>query len=243
MVGGGSLGKLTQLRQLDVRGWLTPYLKKGFFDSIAELTTLRTLSLRDLKAYKKKTLLNQVGLKWQENVVEEKTLMPGLMSFSRHTFLYEVLLHGKLDKLPEQTEFYPPNLLKLTLSQCELEDDPMLILAKLRTLRILRLIGGSYVGKKMVCPCGGFLQLESLELGSLNELEELTVEEGAMCNLRTLQIFYCHKMKNFPHGLLQMKKLENLGLIRTSDKLTEEVQQTEGEEWDRIRLITSIKRD
>ncbi|RVX10009.1 putative disease resistance RPP13-like protein 3 [Vitis vinifera] len=153
---GGSLGKLTQLRQLDLRGWLTPYLKKGFFDSIAELTTLRTLSLRDLKAYKKKTLLNQVGLKWQENVVEEKTLMPGLMSFSRHTFLYEVLLHGKLDKLPEQTEFYPPNLLKLTLSQCELEDDPMLILAKLRTLRILRLIGAHMLERKWFVPVEDF---------------------------------------------------------------------------------------
>lgn len=163
---GDGLGKLTQLRKLHLRGWLTPYLKKGFFDSIAELTTLRTLFLRDLKAYKKKTLLNRVGLKWQENVVEEKTLIPGLMSFSRHTFLYKVFLHGKLDKLPEQTEFYTPNLLKLTLSKCELEDDPMLILAKLPTLRILGLFRGSYVGKKMVCPCGGYLQLESLEQDS-----------------------------------------------------------------------------
>ncbi|XP_010661781.1 probable disease resistance protein At1g58390 [Vitis vinifera] len=237
---GDGLGKLTQLRKLRLVGPLAPYLKKGFFDSIAELTTLRTLFLGNWQVDKKKTLLNRVGLKWQENVVEEKTLLPGLMSFSRHTYLYKVHLYGKVDKLPEQTEFYPPNLLKLTLSKCELEDDPMLILEKLPTLRILGLLRGSYVGKKMVCSCGGFLQLESLELNGLNELEELTVEEGAMCNLRTLQILSCDKMKKFPHGLLQMKKLEKLGLIRTSGKLIEEVQQTEGEEWDRIRLITFI---
>ncbi|XP_059599182.1 putative disease resistance protein At1g50180 [Vitis vinifera] len=239
---GGGLGKLTQLRQLDLRGWLTPYLKKGFYDSIAELTTLRTLVLRDMEFYKTKTLLNRVGLKWQENIVEEKTLIPGLMSFSRHTYLYKVFLQGKVDRLPEQTEFYPPNLVKLTLSSCELKDDPMLILEKLPTLRILELVGNSYVGKNMVCSFGGFLQLESLELDSLNELEELTVEEGAMCNLRTLQILYCHKMKKLPRGLLQMKKLEKLGLRTRGEELIEEVQQTEGEEWDRIRLITSINK-
>ncbi|RVW30628.1 putative disease resistance protein [Vitis vinifera] len=133
---GGGLGKLTQLRQLDLRGWLTPYLKKGFYDSIAELTTLRTL----------------------------------------------------VDRLPEQTEFYPPNLVKLTLSSCELKDDPMLILEKLPTLRILELVGNSYVGKNM------------------------------------------------------MKKLEKLGLRTRGEELIEEVQQTEGEEWDRIRLITSINK-
>ena len=240
---GDGLGKLTQLRTLNLTGWLTPYLEKGFFDSIAELTTLRTLVLKDSMGCKKKEeLVIQFGWKWQQHFVEDKTLIPGLMSFSRHTYLYKVGLQGKVDKLPEQTEFYPPNLLELTLCDCKLKDDPMLILEKLPTLRSLTLSCGSYVGKKMVCSFGGFLQLESLELVGLSNLEELTVEEGALCNLRTLKIWTCCRMKKFPHGLLQMKKLEKLDLFKPGDELIEEVQQREGEEWDRIRLITSIKK-
>ncbi|RVW81196.1 Disease resistance protein RPP13 [Vitis vinifera] len=87
---------------------------------VEQLTNLQTLALPVGSwlegRLKEKDIIKSVGLKWQENVVEEKTLLPGLMSFSRHTFLYKVHLYGKVDKLPEQTEFYPPNLLKLTLS-------------------------------------------------------------------------------------------------------------------------------
>ncbi|KAL6322683.1 hypothetical protein AAG906_015369 [Vitis piasezkii] len=78
---------------------------------VEQLTNLQTLALRK-EFYKTKTLLNRVGLKWQENIVEDKTLIPGLMSFSRHTYLYKVFLQGKVNRLPEQTEFYPPNLLE-----------------------------------------------------------------------------------------------------------------------------------
>ena len=239
---GDGLGKLTQLRKLYLRGWLTPYLRKGFFDSIAELTALRTLFLIDSKDDKKNTLLNRVGLEWQKSVVEERALIPGLMPFSRHSFLYEVCLDAKLDKLPEQTEFYPPNLLRLYLGSCELKDDPMLILRKLPTLRILQLAEDSYVGNRMVCSSGGFVQLESLVLNNVDELEELIVEEGALPNLRSLQVWFCHNMKKLPHGLLQLKRLEKFRLRTDYKELIEEIQQTEGEEWDRIRLITSINK-
>ena len=235
---GDGLGKLTQLRKLVLGGLLTPYLKKGFFESITKLTALQTLAL-GIEKYSKKRLLNHlVGLERQKNVIEEKTLFPGLEPFSSHAYLYEVFLIGKFEKLPEQFEFYPLNLLRLSLWECELRDDPMMILEKLPSLRMLGLGSDSYVGKKMMCSSGGFLQLERLRLSRLNELEELTVEEGAMSSLKTLEIWSCGKMKKLPHGLLQLTNLEKLSLKGPSfHESIEEIEKAEGEDWNKLRKI------
>ncbi|XP_019081115.1 disease resistance protein RPH8A [Vitis vinifera] len=235
---GDGLGKLTQLRKLVLGGLLTPYLKKGFFESITKLTALQTLAL-GIEKYSKKRLLNHlVGLERQKNVIEEKTLFPGLVPFSCHAYLDVVNLIGKFEKLPEQFEFYPPNLLKLGLWDCELRDDPMMILEKLPSLRKLELGSDAYVGKKMICSSGGFLQLESLILIGLNKLEELTVEEGAMSSLKTLEIWSCGKMKKLPHGLLQLTNLEKLSLRGSSyHESIEEIEKAGGEDWDKLRKI------
>ena len=235
---GDGLGKLTQLRKLVLGGLLTPYLKKGFFESITKLTALQTLAL-GIEKYSKKRLLNHlVGLERQKNVIEEKTLFPGLVPFSCHAYLDVVNLIGKFEKLPEQFEFYPPNPLKLGLWDCELRDDPMMILEKLPSLRKLELGSDAYVGKKMICSSGGFLQLESLILIGLNKLEELTVEEGAMSSLKTLEIWSCGKMKKLPHGLLQLTNLEKLSLRGSSyHESIEEIEKAGGEDWDKLRKI------
>ena len=226
---GDGLGKLTQLKKVTLYGWLNPYMKKGFFECIANLTALRTLHLRNSKSFEKKTLLNRLRSEvWKEKVVEERRLIPGLMSFSHHTNLYKVILSGKLE-LPEGIEFYPPNLLKLSLEECEIQNDPMFILEKLPHLRVLSLLYGSYVGNKLTCSSSGFPQLQSLELRGLSFLGELIIEEGAMPRLRTLQISSC-AMRKLPRGLLQLKHLEKVEPKSMFDKLIEQVEETVGEE-------------
>ena len=236
---GDGLGKLTQLRKLVLGGLLTPYLKKGFFESITKLTALQTLtlSIENNEKYSKKRLLNHLGLERQKNVIEEKTLFPGLEPFSCHAYLYELCLVGKLEKLPEQFEFYPLNLLRLSLWECELRDDPMMILEKLPSLRKLELGSDAYVGKKMTCSSGGFLQLERLSLVELKKLEELTVGEGAMSSLKTLQILNCNEMKKLPHGLLQLTNLEKLSLLGSCHESIEEIEKAGGEDWNKLRKI------
>ncbi|KAL6322675.1 hypothetical protein AAG906_015361 [Vitis piasezkii] len=211
---GDGLGKLTQLRKLNLRGWLTPHLKKGFFESITKLTALQILALI-IEKYSKKRLLNHLGLERQKNVIEEKTLFLGLEPFSSHAYLYEVFLGGKFEKLPEQFEFYPPNLLKLKLWGCELRDDPMMILEKLPSLRKLELFCDAYVGRKMICSSGGFLQLESLILIVLIELEELTVEEGAMSSLKAWKF----GLKNIDSGLMSFSNHTYLYKVILGGKL------------------------
>ena len=68
-------------------------------------------------------------------------------------------------------------------------------------------------------------------------LEDLSVEKGAMPDSKTLKIEYCVEMRKFPDGLLQLKKLQRLNLYGLSKELMSEVLGTEGEDWNRIRLI------
>ena len=70
-------------------------------------------------------------------------------------------------------------------------------------------------------------------------LEDFSVEEGAVPNLKTLKIECCDKMRKFPHGLLQLKKLQPLNLYDVSQELMSEVLKTQGEDWNRIGLIIS----
>ena len=74
-------------------------------------------------------------------------------------------------------------------------------------MRILKLFEHLYVATKMNCHHGEFLRLEFLKMQQLWSLEDLSVEEGAVPNLKTLKIECCDKMRKFPHGLLQLKKL------------------------------------
>ena len=217
-------------------------LKTEFFESIDKLTALEFLVLHFTEGYTKETLVNRRGLvREKKNVTidhHNKTLLPGLMSFSHHAYLYNLSLRGMLEKLSEQIEFYPPKLLKLVLCECKLTDDPMVILKKLPSLRILILGYDAYVGEKMVCSLGGFLQLEILELYRLYELEELIVERGAMSSLKTLKIMDCDKMEKLPHGLLQLTNLEKLSLRGLSCRESiEEIEEAGGEDWDKLRKI------
>ena len=74
-------------------------------------------------------------------------------------------------------------------------------------MRILKLFEHLYVATKMNCHHGEFLRLEFLKMQQLWSLEDLSVEEGVVPNLKTLKIESCDKMRKFPHGLLQLKKL------------------------------------
>ena len=239
---GDGLGKLTQLRSLELSKHSTSYLKTEFFESIAKLTVLEILDFSFTEGHTKKTLVNRLRLVWEKKNVtidhHNKTLLPGLMPFSNHAYLYDLSLFGMLENLPKQIEFYPPKLLRLALHGCNLTDDPMMILKKLPSLRILVLCFDAYVREKMVCSSGGFLQLERLELFYFSELEELIVERGAMSSLKTLEIGYCDKMEKLPHGLLEQTNLEKLSLQGSScHKSIKEIEEAGGEDWDKLRKI------
>ncbi|XP_034709032.1 disease resistance protein RPP8-like isoform X1 [Vitis riparia] len=171
---------------------------------------------------------------------EEMLTMPHLMPLSDHTYLYHLTISGRLERFPDEIEFYPPNLISLELRYRNAEQNPMVTLEKLPNLRFLRLSLCSSMVKKMVCTSGGFQQLETLMLWDLKELEELIVEEGAMPDLKDLVIDTCPKMKSLSHGLLQRKNLQHLKLYDLSPELRDELSRIEGGDPEKICLATSI---
>ncbi|RVW91357.1 putative disease resistance RPP8-like protein 4 [Vitis vinifera] len=165
---GEGLGKLVELRELTIEWTKIAQTKNhGFSESVKKLTALQSLRLYTLG--------------------EEMLTLPHLMPFSDHTYLYHLSLSGRLERFPDEIEFYPPNLISLELECLNIEQDPMVTLEKLPNLRFLMLSLCSSMVKKMVCTSGGFLQLETLMLWGLKELEELIVEEGEMPDLKDLR--------------------------------------------------------
>ncbi|RVW91316.1 putative disease resistance RPP8-like protein 4 [Vitis vinifera] len=218
---GEGLGKLTELRELIIEWTKMAQTKNhGFSESVKKLTALQSLRLYTLGA--------------------EMFTLPHLMPFSDHTYLYHLSLRGRLERFPDEIEFYPPNLISLELECWNIEQDPMVTLEKLPNLRFLILSLCYSMVKKMVCTSGGFQQLETLTLWGLKELEELIVEEGAMPDPKDLVIETCPKMKRLSHGLLQRKNLQHLKLYDLSPELMDELSLIEGEDREKICLATSI---
>ncbi|KAL1218251.1 putative disease resistance protein [Cardamine amara subsp. amara] len=98
-------------------------------------------------------------------------------------------------------QHFPFHLTILDLRHCRLKEDPMPILEKLLHLNEVNLLYKSFSGRRMVCSCGGFPQLQKLKLYRLDNLEEWIVEESSMPLLHTLNIWNCRKLKELPNGL------------------------------------------
>ena len=134
-------------------------------------------------------------------------------------------LYCPMKKLPEAHQF-SLNLVKLTLRDTCLEEDPMPTFEKLPKLKILRLLGYyfelllAFSGKDMFCSKGGFPLLQYLRLSCLNNLEEWRVEEGAMPSLCHLEISCCMNLKTIPDGLRFITTLQELK-IDNEDRLHE----------------------
>ena len=229
-----NLGKVTSLKQLKLRH-IDPRSLEGLFLSVSQLTGLQNLEL--VKDYYK--LMK--GLSASNGGAECGTMLqfPGLESFSRHKCLCKLFLGVPIRGLPTETTHYPPNLIQLKLHNTRLKEDPMSILGRLPNLRILTLWYDSYLGEKMNCPQGRFLLLEFLQMQRLHELEDFSIEETAMPNLKTLEIGSCDRITRFPHGILRLEKLQRIPLYHVSRELKNVVPDTPGEDWNRIHLITS----
>ena len=140
-------------------------------------------------------------------------------------------------------KFVPANIAKLTFAGSELKQDPMAVLEKLPHLRILRLLWESYMGTKLICSANGFLQLDSLMISNLSELEEWEIEEGAMPHLRSLILGVLSKLRMFPEGLRYLTSLQELSLSGMKRSLVERIEVIdgrEGEDFSKVSHIPSI---
>ncbi|KAL3655197.1 hypothetical protein CASFOL_000983 [Castilleja foliolosa] len=199
------LSKLTGLRELCLSFHLSQSNNdnstKDLVHWVSELTTLQSLRLRS-----KDDSGHPLNLR--------------LEPFLKLDKLSHMYLLGKLQKLPDFDHF-PPNIKLLTLSVSRLEQDPMPILGKLKSLTVLRLLADSYIGEKIVCPGESFEALEVLKLWMLKELKEWEMEDGAMKKLKELNIRCCSKLENIPSRIFQRMTFKDLILTNMSEKFKE----------------------
>lgn len=177
------------------------------------------------------------NLYWLQSLKLEAVTLPILMTFSCNVHLQNLTLNGRLKKLLRPEEF-PPSLTKLTLQALELTEDPMETLAKLPNLRVLKLQNKSYVGKKMVCLAGWFLDLEVMELQDFPELEEWRIDEGTMPMLGRMVVNQCPKLTMLPAGLQSMCVLQELEVKNMPTKFKERLDENR-DDWHKICRIPS----
>ena len=102
----------------------------------------------------------------------------------------------------ELTYGWPAGLTFLELWNSKLNRDPLPSLGQLSELRFLTLWGEVYSwGEEMKFRGDEFKQLQELNLQNLNQLERMSVEDGAMPRLQKLQIFACPRLKTIPPRL------------------------------------------
>ncbi|CAN7029251.1 hypothetical protein BRARA_H00254 [Brassica rapa] len=152
--------------------------------------------------------------------------------------LSELELFLKLEKLPGEQSF-SSDLGALRLWQCGLVDDPFLVLEKLPNLKILQLFEGSFVGSELHCSVNGFPQLHSLTLSQLENLEEWTVEDGAMIRLVSLELKCCKKLKSVPEGTRFLKNLQEVE-IGNMTKAFKDKLASGGEDFYKIQHVPCV---
>lgn len=129
-------------------------------------------------------------------------------------------------------------LVHLTLSNCEIENDPMEILGKLPFLIDLCLFKKSYVGEEMKSHASGFPRLKHLVLKGLPNLKEWRVEEGGMPILGEVEINHCPCLEMVPDGfrfILNLQKLIIIGMPELGKRVS-----YEGEDFDKVCHVPSV---
>ncbi|KAM3337798.1 hypothetical protein P3S68_032123 [Capsicum galapagoense] len=234
-----SVGDLPYLETLDVKHTNINNLTTSMW-KLKHLRHLNLSHIHLLNWISGLTSLQSLRLRSKNDVGHPSHFGGKLLSLSSLSKLSHLNLLRKLPKLPENL---PQGLKVLTLSLSKLTEDPMPILGKLRQLNVLRLLSDSYMGKKMVCPQGGFEELRVLKLWNLKNLEEWNMEEMAMEKLKNMEewnveersmekfkeinIRCCNKLMSIPSGLMKQRSLKELVItnmheefIQTIKKLT-----------------------
>ncbi|CAA6670809.1 unnamed protein product [Spirodela intermedia] len=233
----GSLSSLQVLETAKAGDWINSHLH-----SLTNLQTLRITGIRgsyhqvlsaSLPMFSRLTTLELAG----------ESIPASLLTLSSLEYLHTMGLLGQMESpLQSQAVSYqwPSNLCNLTLWDSGLVQDPLPSLGKLSDLRVLLLLRNSYRGTEMACPYDGFPKLQTMRLEYLGELEQWTVDDGAMPCLRTLMINSCKKLKTLPQGLKGLASLKEFTLLNMPSEFYSRVKKEEGDDWEKIAHIPSI---
>ncbi|KAG4909233.1 hypothetical protein JHK87_055349 [Glycine soja] len=191
------LGKLKQLRNLSLNGVKEEQGSILCF-SLNEMTNLEKLNI------------------WSED--EDEII--DLPTISSLPMLRKLCLVGKLRKIPEWVPQLQ-NLVKLTLENCKLTDDPFKSLQNMPHLLFLDVFYGAYEGESLNFEDGGFQQLRKLSLRGMLNLKSIIIDKGALHSLENLLFWNIPQLKTVPPGIQHLEKLQLLEIYNMADEFYE----------------------
>ncbi|XP_078159336.1 putative disease resistance RPP13-like protein 3 isoform X2 [Carex rostrata] len=231
---------------MDVAIYIKSVVELGFCINLRKFGIIIVDKLDNGRAIKewqnlKSVLKNTVQLVYLS--ITTKGFLPfgGTKELPCHEKIQKLNLDGKWERniCVPSVEMFPTNLTKLQLIRSGLQEDPMPILERLQSLRILHLNDGSYVGTVLICSTGGFPNLEKLKLYDLDNLHHWDIKEGAMPILRHLEIHCCFLLHVLPE-LQKVQTLQELTVVGPSRELWEGMQM-QGKDVHKIKHIPSVR--
>ncbi|XP_047952505.1 probable disease resistance protein At1g58602 [Salvia hispanica] len=139
--------------------------------------------------------------------------MPCLDEIGGIRYLKTLKLDGRIGRLPS-ADTLPHFIRSIILVNTCLDEDPMPILEKLRSLAHLKL-RNAYTGREMVTQGDGFFCLEVLCIKDLWNLRKIQVDDEAMYRVEEIEISNCPKLDTIPEGIRKMSKLQKFKMVTT----------------------------
>jgi hypothetical protein len=134
--------------------------------------------------------------------------------------LASLKLLGNLSMLPTWITSLN-DLTKVKLLGTNLVQGQVEVLGGLRSVAFLRLWEKSYRGESLKFTTGKFPKLKFLDIDGLEEIEKVTIEQGAMPELEQLWVNNCKRLHDNSDGLsgvLSLHKLNELLLKKCGEK-------------------------
>ncbi|KAK1268065.1 Disease resistance protein RPM1 [Acorus gramineus] len=237
-VGMQTLGKIWALKDLQTLKGIVSNNK--IIQQVQNLKMLRSFVILEVKksdgaalcaSIEKMRFLNNL----QVQAMEGEGLELESLAFPPSQ-LQKLFLIGHLQRLPRWFSFLN-NLKVLRLRSSWLNEDPLRSLQSLPALVCLELYK-AYEGKELWCEAHGFRSLRTLRLIELSQLNQITIEVGAMGSLRELQLSRCRELNTLPQGIEWITTLEKL-YFEVSEELLQRMQPN-GDEYIKISHISTV---
>ncbi|GAU29580.1 hypothetical protein TSUD_153300 [Trifolium subterraneum] len=184
------LGKLKQLRKLVLLGVRSKY-RSAISSSINEMQ-----QMENLKIHASDVISSTV-------IDIHLNSPPPMLQFLR--------LQGELEKLPKWISKLQ-NLVKLRVHNSMLTYDITKLLKSLPNLLSLSIVSCDYKNefRRLHFQVGSFMNLKELHLEDLTNLNDILIEDGALCSLSMLVLCRIPKLKTIPTGIQHLKKFDHL---------------------------------
>ncbi|XP_029126942.1 disease resistance protein RPM1 [Cajanus cajan] len=152
----------------------------------------------------------------------------------------KLCLNGKLKKLPNWIPQLQ-NLVKLSLKNSDLTNDPLESLEDMPNLLFLSISSHAYVGETMHFQDGGFQKLKELELIYLSKLNSIFIGRGALHSLKKLQLEKIQHLKTVPYGIQHLAKLEVLNIRYMPYEFEQSIADDGGQEHWMIQHVPCVQ--